>query len=122
MPKLDTAIRYRWSELATDHPMELLERRRIIGEKMMMSEVVLQQGCTVPTHTHVNEQFAWVVSGKMRFGIGEEGSSDRQDIVLQAGEVLHLPSNVPHSAEALEKSVVMDIFSPPSEKTGIDRE
>ena len=36
------------------------------------------------------------------------------------GEVLHLPSNCPHSAEALEETVVLDIFSPPSERTGID--
>jgi len=40
-------------------------------------------------------------------------------MVIEAGEVLHLPANVPHSAEALEETLVLDIFSPTSEKTGI---
>ena len=54
-----TAVRYRWADLPTDRPMDLLERRRIIGQRMMMSEVLLQPGCHVPTHSHENEQFAY---------------------------------------------------------------
>jgi unsaturated pyranuronate lyase len=115
------ATQYRWDDLATDRPMAKLERRRILGEKMMISHVVLEKGCSVPTHAHENEQFACVMSGRVRFGIGAEGSPARRDVVVAGGEVLHLPSNVPHSAEALEKSVVLDLFSPPSATTGIDR-
>ena len=102
--------------------MPMLERRRIIGEQMMISEVLLHKGCAVPTHAHENEQFAYVVRGRVRFGIGPEQGPDRHDMVVQAGEVLHLPSNVPHSAEAIEESLVLDMFSPTSEKTGIDLE
>ena len=120
MSQIQNAVRYRWTDLPRDEPMALLERRRIIGENVMMSEVRLKKGCTVPTHAHHNEQFAWVVSGRVRFGIGPQESQD--EMVLEAGEVLHLPSDVPHSAEALEESLVIDIFSPPSEKTGIDRD
>ncbi len=115
------AIRYRWSDLPKDHPMSLLERRRIIGERLMLSEVLLQKGCRVPTHAHENEQFAYVLRGRIRFGIGAVGSAERHDLVLEAGEVLHLPSRVPHSAEALQETLIIDIFSPTSEKTGIDQ-
>ena len=101
--------------------MALLERRRIIGEKMMISRVLLRQGCDVPTHSHENEQFACILSGRLRFGLGEPGSPDRREVVVSAGEVLHLPSGVPHSAFAEENSVVLDLFSPPSATTGIDR-
>ncbi|MBI1850572.1 MAG: cupin domain-containing protein [Planctomycetes bacterium] len=101
--------------------MEQLERRRIIGEKMMISRVHLEKGCVVPTHSHENEQFACVVSGRLSFGIGAEGSASRRVVVVENGEVLHLPPNVPHSAEALEDTLVLDLFSPPSQTTGIDR-
>ena len=113
------AVCYRWADLPTDRPMDRLQRRRIIGEQAMISEVLMEKGCLVPTHAHENEQFAYVVRGRIRFGIGDEGSPDRHDMVVEAGEVLHLPASVPHSAAALEETLVIDIFSPPSEKTGI---
>lgn len=116
-----TAKHHRWTELPADRPMELLERRRIIGQQAMLSRVMLQKGCLVPTHAHANEQFACILSGALKFGIGAEGSPERREVVVRAGEVMVLPSNVPHSAEALEDTLVLDVFSPPSEKTGIDR-
>ncbi|UCD74096.1 MAG: cupin domain-containing protein [Phycisphaerales bacterium] len=112
---------YRWDDLPEDHPLEKLARRRIVGEKVMIAQVRLQKGCRVPTHAHANEQFAYLVTGRMRFGIGAENSADRHELTLSGGEVLHFPPDVPHSAEALEDSLVLDIFSPPSEKTGVDR-
>ncbi|MHC4218835.1 MAG: cupin domain-containing protein [Planctomycetota bacterium] len=122
MASPDTATRYRWADLPRDHPMQQLERRRIIGQRVMLSEVLLQKGCTVPTHAHENEQICCVLSGRLRFGLGAEDSPRREEVEVEGGEVLHLPSGVPHSAEALEESLVIDIFSPPSETTGIDRE
>jgi quercetin dioxygenase-like cupin family protein len=112
---------YRWADLKTDTPMALLERRRVIGEQAMISHVVLTKGCAVPTHQHENEQFTCVISGRLRFGLGADGSPHRREVTLTAGEVIHLPANVPHSADALEDTVVLDIFSPPSATTGIDR-
>lgn len=111
---------HRWSDLAKDTPMALLERKRIIGEKAMLSQVLLKKGCDVPTHAHENEQFAFIMSGRLRFGIGAVGSAERREVVVSAGEVLHLPANVPHSAFAEEETLVLDIFSPPSQTTGID--
>jgi quercetin dioxygenase-like cupin family protein len=74
----------------------------------------------VGTHQHANEQFACVLSGRVRFGLGAEHTAARREVTLTAGEVLHVPPNVPHSAEALEESIILDLFSPPSEKTGVD--
>lgn len=122
MPATMDATRYCWNTLPQDKPMEKLSRRRVIGDRMMLSQVFLQKGCFVPTHAHENEQFAMIVSGKLRFSIGKDGQPDRREMIVSAGEVLHLPSSVPHSAEALDDTLVIDMFSPPSEKTGIDRE
>ena len=120
MTTMTTARRYRWSDLEQDHPIATLDRRRIIGEKAMLSEVLLHAGCHVPTHAHENEQFACVMSGEVRFGIGAERSADRYEVTLKGGEVLHLPSGVPHSADAISESLVLDVFCPPSETTGVD--
>ncbi len=110
-----------WSELPIDKPIPLLDRKRINGEQMMIAQVTLYKGCHVETHAHENEQFAWVMSGLVRFGLGAEGSAERRDVTLQGGQILHLPSNVPHSADALEDTVIVDLFSPVTEGTGIDR-
>ena len=119
-PAEATASVIRWRDLPQDHPMPLIDRRRIIGRHLMVSEVHLHKGFKVPTHHHANEQFAWVTTGSVRFGFGAEGSAERREVTLTAGEVLVLGPDVPHSAEALEDSVVIDMFSPPSEKTGVD--
>jgi len=116
-----TARAHRWADLPIDHPMPLIARRRIVGQQLMISRVELTKGFVVPTHQHTNEQFAVVLSGRIRFGIGAEGAPDRRELTLGAGEVLEIPSNVPHSAHALEDTLILDLFSPPSEKTGVDR-
>ncbi len=121
MPISQAAMKYRWDDLPKDQPMAMLARRRIIGEQMMISQVFLQKGCKVPTHAHENEQFACIISGELKFGIGAEGSAERYEVNVKAGEVIHLPSNIPHSADAVVDTVVLDLFSPPSATTGIDR-
>jgi quercetin dioxygenase-like cupin family protein len=105
----------RWSDLPVDAPMALLERRRVIGEKSMVSHITLKKGFFLQSHSHENEQVSCVLSGKLKFGL--KGG----DAVIGPGEVILLPSNLPHSAEALEDTVVLDIFSPPSAGTGIDQ-
>ena len=121
MPVSKEAKQYRWDDLPQDHPLELLDRRRIIGEKAMLSRMFLRKGCHVPTHSHENEQFAMVVSGALRMGIGAEGTAERYEITLRDGEVLHLPANTPHGADAVVDTLVIDVFAPPSETTGVDQ-
>ena len=115
------AVHVRWNEQPDDHPMPLLARKRVIGQQAMISRVFLKKGCDIPTHAHENEQIAIVISGKARFGLGAEGSAARSELIVGADEVLHLPSNVPHSRYAMEDTLIIDVFSPPSQKTGIDR-
>jgi quercetin dioxygenase-like cupin family protein len=116
MPDPATPTRHRFDDLEKDRPMPGLWRGRVIGQKSMISQVFLEKGTLVPTHSHANEQFCIVLSGRLRFDL----AAGRQTVV-SAGEVLHIPPDAPHAAEALEDSLVYDIFSPPSATTGIDR-
>ena len=110
----------RIDELPFDAPMALLERRRVIGEKMMVSDIRLKEGFRVATHSHENEQISIVLSGMLRFIVGPEGGA-QQEHVIGAGGAIVLPPNLPHAAEALEDVHVLDLFCPPSAGTGIDR-
>ncbi len=110
-----------WANLTPDCPMDKIERRRIIGQNVMISQVILEAGFSVPAHQHDNEQIAVIVSGRIRFDIGTPGSPEHHQLELTGGDSLHLPPNVLHSAEAIERTVVLDVFSPPSESTGVDR-
>ena len=116
------AARYRWDDIDGDRPLPTVRRRRIIGEQMMISEVLLDAGTIVPTHSHANEQIACIVKGRIKFGLGEPDTPEYEEATLGAGEVMHLPANYLHSAEALEETLVIDLFSPPSPTTGIDVE
>jgi len=101
---------YRWEDLPKDALNPLLGRRLITTDRMMLAQVYLEQGCVVPRHEHENEQLTYILEGKLRFRLGEDGA----DVVdVAAGEVLHIPSHVPHEAEALETTLDVDIFCPP---------
>ncbi len=113
------ARRVRWADLEADHPMPLLERKRIHGDRMTVARVLLRKGFRIDPHSHDEEQVAIILSGKIRFLVGAPGH--QKEIVVGADELLHFPSNVPHGAEALEETVVLDLFSPPAKETGIDR-
>ncbi|MGH7573932.1 MAG: cupin domain-containing protein [Longimicrobiales bacterium] len=107
----DSAVRLsRWDDLPMEEVTSLLGRKLITGEQIMLAHVVLKKGCIVPRHSHHNEQLSWIIEGALRFWIGED---EAEEVVVHAGEVLHLPSNVPHKAEALEDTIDIDIFSPP---------
>ena len=101
---------YRWEEMPREKVSAMLDRRLITGDRMMLAHVYLKQGCVVPKHTHENEQFTYILEGALRFLVGENGE---QEVVVRAGEVLHLPSQVPHEAHALEDTLDVDVFSPP---------
>jgi len=101
---------YRWKDMPKEKVSELLDRRLITGERMMLAHVYLKKGCIVPTHSHDNEQLTYVLEGALHFWLGANGSDE---LVVAAGEVLHIPSKLPHKAEALEDTLDVDIFSPP---------
>ena len=101
---------YRWDDMQKENVTEMLDRRLITGDRMMLAHVYLKKGAIVPRHAHENEQLTYILEGALRFWIGED---ENETIDVRAGEVLHNPSNVPHKAEALEDTLDVDIFSPP---------
>ena len=104
------ATKYTWDDMPKEQLSDQLSRRLITGDKMMLAHVYLKKGCVVPLHHHENEQITYILEGALRFHIGAE---DGEEIIVRAGDVLHIPSNVPHTAEALEDTLDVDIFSPP---------
>jgi quercetin dioxygenase-like cupin family protein len=101
---------YRWDSMKKERVSDMLERRLITGDRMMLAHVYLKKGCIVPKHSHENEQLTYILEGALKFKIGEDGA---EEIVVSAGEVLLIPSKVPHMAEALEETLDVDVFSPP---------
>jgi quercetin dioxygenase-like cupin family protein len=89
---------------------DMLDRRLITGERVMLAHVYLKKGCIVPKHSHENEQITYILEGALRFKLGED---QKEEITVSAGEVLHIPSNLPHEAEAVEDTLDVDVFSPP---------
>ncbi len=106
----DSGVRhFRWEEMEKETVKDGVKRRIVTGERAMLAHIYLDKGARVPMHSHENEQITYLLEGALKFWIGEE----RRELVLRAGEVLYLPSNVPHEAEALEDCLDVDIFSPP---------
>jgi quercetin dioxygenase-like cupin family protein len=100
-----------WSSIPPEQLNPLLTRQFVTGEQAMLSRIRLKKGCIVPRHAHANEQIAFILSGALRFSVGEEGSAE--DYIVRGGEILVIPGNVPHLAEALEDTDNLDIFAPP---------
>jgi quercetin dioxygenase-like cupin family protein len=96
-----------WSSVEVEALNPLLGRHFVVGQNVMLARVLLKKGCMVPEHSHHNEQISYIVEGALRFGI------DGRKIVVSEGEVLIIPSNMPHSAEAISDCVSLDIFNPP---------
>jgi quercetin dioxygenase-like cupin family protein len=118
-PARREASRYRWRDLEADHPMPLIERRRVHGDQMTVAHVQLRKGFKIEPHAHYEEQIALVIAGKLRFVLGEP--PNQREVFVEADECVLLPSNVHHGAEALEDSLVLDLFSPPARESGLDR-
>jgi quercetin dioxygenase-like cupin family protein len=99
----------RWGEVKLETLNPLLQRQMVVGHNVMLTRVLLKKGCVIPEHSHVNEQLSYILEGALKFWI------DGQEIVVHTGEVLTIPPNMPHKAEALEDTVDLDIFHPPRE-------
>lgn len=109
---MSDATHYRWDDLPREMVKPDLHRRLISTERMMVSHVYLEEGCIVPKHSHENEQITYILEGTLRFRLGD----DESEIVdVGAGEVLTIPPHLPHSAEALEDTLDVDVFTPPRE-------
>ena len=101
---------HRWDDMPRERVTDDIARRVITSERMMLAHVYLKKGSIVPRHAHENEQLTYILEGALRFQLGPDGA---EEIIVRAGEVLVIPSNVPHQAEALEDTLDVDVFNPP---------
>jgi unsaturated pyranuronate lyase len=100
---------FHWDRIASEQMSPTLSRQVIHSDTMTVARIRLSKGCLVPEHRHHNEQITMLEQGAMKFVL------DGVEQVLRSGEILRIPPNVPHSAEALEDSIATDLFSPPRE-------
>jgi len=96
-----------WSSVPIESLNPLLGLHFVVGQNIMLARVLLKKGCIVPEHSHPNEQITFILEGALKFWI------DGREIVVNSGEVLTIPPNMPHKAEALEDTVDIDVFDPP---------
>ena len=97
----------RWNDVEIENLNPLLGRQMVVGEQVMVARILMKKRCVVPLHSHVNEQVSYILEGALKFFI------DGKEIVVHAGELLCIPSNMPHQAEAVEDTVDLDVFYPP---------
>ena len=101
---------HRWDRIPEEPLKGTITRRLVTGERMMIAHVYLKKGDDVPRHSHENEQLTYILQGALQFWFG---ANDERELTVRAGEVLVIPSNVPHRALALEDTLDVDVFSPP---------
>src|SRR3984893_9260344 len=95
-----------WESIPLEVMSEMISRKIISGDKAMVAQVFLKKDAVVPEHHHESEQITYILEGALKFEL--EG----KEVVVHKGEVLHIPSNVPHRAVALEDTLGLDIFAP----------
>lgn len=98
-----------WSDVPREVLNKHIERQVVSGDQLMMAKLFLKKDAFVGVHSHPNEQFTYILSGKVlfRYGVNMEN-----EVVVAAGEILHIPANIPHSALCLEEAIDLDVFTP----------
>ncbi|HUA84218.1 MAG TPA: cupin domain-containing protein [Bryobacteraceae bacterium] len=97
---------YEWNRIPVEQVNPRFARQVIHTENMTVARLHLAKGCSVQEHKHINEQVSMVETGSLRFIL------DGEVVVVRAGGVLRIPPNAIHSAEAIEDTYVVDLFSP----------
>jgi unsaturated pyranuronate lyase len=98
----------RWEDVPVEPVTDVISRQVVTGRNEMIARVLLKRGAIVPIHSHVSEQVTWILEGAMRLWIG----APEEEVTLKAGQMVVIPPDVPHRAEALEDTVDIDVFSP----------
>ncbi|MCS7042195.1 MAG: cupin domain-containing protein [Bryobacteraceae bacterium] len=98
-----------WNGIPAERMNEKLTRQVVHTGRLTIARLELKAGCQVPAHQHENEQVSLVLSGRLRFLL-EDGQFD-----VGPGQGMRLAPNQRHAVEALEDSIVIDLFSPPRE-------
>jgi quercetin dioxygenase-like cupin family protein len=80
------------------------------GEKTLLCEFRIKKGKVLPSHSHPHEQTGYLVSGHMKFIIGDNVFD------VEPGDSWCIPGDVEHAAEAFEDSMGVEVFSPVREE------
>lgn len=85
-----------------------LIKRKIFtpGAELMSMVIVFQKGGIGAEHAHPHEQLGYVISGEIRITL------DGAARIIRAGEQVIVPGNVVHGVEALEDTVLLEVFTP----------
>jgi len=97
---------FAWETEPIEPLNQRIGRQMLNGDAMTLARITLAQGAVVPEHSHPNEQIATVLSGRVRFRLGDE------ELVVDALASVLITGGVPHEVEALQDSVVLDAFAP----------
>jgi len=100
---------YRWNSVAAEQLTESIERRMIVGSKEMLVRWDFRKGAVAARHSHPHEQIVIMVTGRLRLVVGST------ELIMESGDIVVIPPNIPHEAHAIEDTIVIDVFSPPRE-------
>ena len=96
----------KWADVPEEAMTPLLTRQYVSNQHITIARVQLKKGCVVSRHEHHNEQITTVVQGSIILRFPDK------EVRVRPGELLVIPPNLPHEAEAPEDCIVVDIFSP----------
>ncbi len=98
-----------WDEVELETVNPHMQRRIVTGERMTVARIYLKDGFVVPMHSHVHEQVTQVISGRMKFTFGDDRGEVRE---FGPGDVVVIPSDLPHEAQCIGDVEEMDMWSP----------
>jgi quercetin dioxygenase-like cupin family protein len=99
----------RLADVPEEQVTPLIRRRIVTGDKEMLVFWSAKAGGHAAAHRHPHEQIFFMLSGRMKFRIGDEVR------VCGPGELCVIPGGVEHEAWWLEDTEVLDVFAPPRE-------
>jgi len=98
-----------WSEIAWERVNESIDRKVVLGDRMMMVMYRMAQNQAWPEEVHEAEQGGYILEGRIELALPSQGKK----LLLGAGDGYLIPSRTPHSWRVLEETILIDFFSPP---------
>ncbi|HEY0750747.1 MAG TPA: cache domain-containing protein, partial [Chitinophagaceae bacterium] len=95
-----------WINVKHEELTDKISRQMISGEKATISKFSTKKEATVMRHHHDSEEFFYLNSGVVKFIF------ENEEVMVKAGELLIIPSNLPHAITALEDAEFIDFFAP----------
>ena len=99
-----------WDNVKEERMNDSLTRWAIHTPQMTIAKLHLKKGALVPMHRHVNAQTTWIQTGALLFKFATPDGE--VEVIVRNGDVLPIPPDLHHSAEALEDTMAVDTFMP----------